>query len=108
MNGFHVYSSQGSVEVGDVVRMMPGDEALPGHNPFDTSVVTDIRPNPQFPEVTMVHLARPHLQVHKIGSMKGTPYTALEQYEVQLHMFVARFEAYTTGHSGMVDNRRDD
>jgi len=110
VNGFQQYSGMNAVkpQIGDVVRMKLGPDDTAGFNAFSTSTVTDIKPHPQFPEHIEVHLARPHVRVSKIGSTSGTPFVAMEQYTVPLEMFRERYEAFTTGPRGEVDNRRMD
>ena len=102
MAKFISYTQERQPKVGDVV-CMASDHSAPAFSPFSTSIVEDVRPHPQYPEVIEVHLVRPHCRAEKIGSMRGTVFTGHERYPVPLDMFIERYQMYSTG--SMPDNR---
>lgn len=99
---FIPYSSERGPQRGDVVAMICETENQ-GSNPFSTSVIEAIKPHKDYPDTMMVHLARPHATVVPLFDNDGTAYVRMEQYSVELRLFVERYVAYTSGKG--IDNR---
>jgi hypothetical protein len=77
--------------VGDLCRMLNDEDA------FATFVVADVLDD-------YVALERPHCKVSKIGECRGVVYVATERLLLPMGRFLADYEVYVTGASGMTHN----